>query len=233
MKSIYFLCLSAALGILGFISRASADYTIFHGDRTLQRVAITVDDCYNDDRIREMLDLCEQYEIPMTFFVVGNALRQEDRALWQRALDLGCEIGNHTFSHVRLPGLSREAIAKTLKKTQTRLDEVLGYPYTMQLMRPPYGSLSLSTRRISDSWVADAIEDAGYLHAVRWDVDETDPTKAIRDVQNGSILLYHAKFRDVRCLQRLIPDLISQDYVCLTVSELLNLQPPAAAPPNF
>ena len=62
----------------------------------------------------------------------------------------------------------------------------------------------------------------------RWDVSQTDPKKAIRDVEDGSILLYHANPKDVRCLRELIPLLVEQ-YDCVTVSELLNLSAPAYA----
>ena len=48
---------------------------------------------------------------------------------------------------------------------------------------------------------------------------------AMKDVENGSILLYHANAKDVRCLRQLIPALL-ENYECVTVSELLHLTPP-------
>ena len=84
---------------------------------------------------------------------------------------------------------------------------------------------------MSDGWVVNAIAEAGYLHAVRWDVSQTDPEKAVKDVQNGSILLYHANTKDVRCLEKLIPALLT-DYTCVTVSELLALPAPAYEAPE-
>ena len=124
-----------------------------------------------------------------------------------------------------MPDLSRDGIISQLTRTQTRLDEVLGWHYAMQVMRPPYGRLSADPSHKSDLWVVEAIEDAGYVHAVRWDVSQTDPDKALRDVQCGSILLYHANARDIRCLTRLIPDLVEAGYECVTVSELLSPTP--------
>lgn len=204
-------------------------YTVFSGDRDQARIALTVDDCYDSENVAEILDLCEEHGVPVTFFVVGSALRSEDQALWRRALDLGCEIGNHTWSHPRLPELNSRDIKKQLRRTQERLDEVLGFPYPMQVMRPPYGSLSEDPHKKSDIWVVEAIEEAGYLHAVRWDVSQTDPEKARKDVENGSILLYHANAKDVRCLRELIPALLA-DYDCVTVSQLLDLTPPVYSP---
>lgn len=206
-----------------------AGYTVFHGDREQHRVALTVDDCYNIDHVQAVIDLCREYNVPVTFFVIGKALKVKDREVWQSALDAGCEIGNHTFSHARLPDLNRDGIISQLTRTQSRLDEVLGWHYAMQVMRPPYGRLSADPSHKSDLWVVEAIEDAGYVHAVRWDVSQTDPSKALRDVQCGSILLYHANPKDIRCLTRLIPNLVEAGYECVTVSELLSPAPAADA----
>lgn len=206
-----------------------AGYTVFHGDREQHRVALTVDDCYNIDHVQAVIDLCREYNVPVTFFVIGKALKVKDREVWQAALDAGCEIGNHTFSHARLPDLNRDGIISQLTRTQSRLDEVLGWHYAMQVMRPPYGRLSADPSHKSDLWVVEAIEDAGYVHAVRWDVSQTDPGKALRDVQCGSILLYHANPKDIRCLTRLIPNLVEAGYECVTVSELLSPAPAADA----
>lgn len=226
MKKRFFAALWAALCLLlsSFPAGAVEDgYTVFHGDRTQNKIAVTVDDCYSAERVQEILDLCEHYGVPVTFFVIGSALKRADQAVWQRALNLGCEIGNHTFSHTRLPGLTKEAIQRQLQRTVEALDTVLGYHYDMRLMRPPYGRLSKNPRKKSDISVVAAIEDAGYLHAVRWDVDQTDPDKAVLDVQNGSILLYHTNARDVRCLKQLIPAVLEQGFECVTVSDLLSL----------
>lgn len=223
-------CLAAVLLSILFFTHAAkavqAGYTVFYGDRTKPQIAITVDDCYNMDNVAEILDLCEQYDIPITFFVVGKALKMADQAHWQRALDLGCEIGNHTWSHPRLPSLNRGEITQTLTKTQEKLDKLLGFHYGMQIMRPPYGSLSEDSSKKSDLWVVETIEKAGYLHAVCWDVSQTDPNKALKQVENGSILLYHANSKDVRCLTKLIPDLLDKGFTCVTVSELLGLPEP-------
>lgn len=217
------LCLLAAF-LLTLPTAATAveqGYTVFHGDRTVPLVAVTVDDCYNAAHVAEILDLCEAEGVPVTFFVIGAALKDADRDVWQRAVDLGCEIGNHTFSHARLPDLSDRRIRRQLTRTAERFSEVLGWDYTMRVMRPPYGRLSKDPEKKSDMRVVEAIESAGYRHAVRWDVSQTDPAKALKATQNGSILLYHANPKDVRCLKKLLPALREAGFACVTVSELL------------
>lgn len=226
MKQILCFVLSMALLVSFSSAHAVEDgYTVFHGDRSEKRIAITVDDCYDSENVQAILDLCLEYEIAVTFFVIGKALKMDDQPLWQDVLDAGCEIGNHTWSHARLPDLNSRDIKWQLNHTQEKLNELLGYEYPMQVMRPPYGRLSVDANKKSDIWVVEAIEEAGYKHAVRWDVSQTDPDKAIKQVQNGSILLYHANKKDVRCLTQLIPALLGKGYECVTVSALLNIAP--------
>ena len=64
-------------------------------------------------------------------------------------------------------------------------------------------------------WVVESIYKAGYVHAVRWDVDTTDAKKALKNTQNGSILLFHADAKDVRCLTKLIPNLLDKGFKCV------------------
>ena len=228
MKTAYKIaCLALALFLVPiFPARAvEAGYTVFHGSREENRIAITVDDCYNIENVQTILDLCEQHGIPVTFFVIGSALKMKDAPVWRAAVQAGHEIGNHTWSHARLPDLNSRDIKLQLNRTQEKLNVLLGYEYDMQVMRPPYGRLSTDPDKKSDMRVVEAIEAAGYVHAVRWDVSQTDPRKAIKAVQNGSILLYHANKKDVRCLEELIPMLLDKGYACVTVSQLLHVVP--------
>ena len=189
---------------------------MYHGDRESKQIAITIDDCYDRECVLAAIELCEKYGIRITFFPVGNALKFADGPMWQRALDAGCEIGNHSWGHKDLTKLSARLVRFQMLRTQQKVDEMLGYHYPMQVMRPPYGNINKAA--------ADAIESVGYLHIVQWDVSQTDAKKAIKDVKNGSILLYHARKKDIRCLETLIPQLIEQGYECVTVSELLGLE---------
>ena len=213
------LCLLLCLIFLCFAGVASADFDFIlrNGDRETPQIAITVDDCYDMEQIQAAVALCEAYDVRMTFFVIGKALKYADTEGWQAVLDAGCEIGNHSWSHTNLTRLNAHEIKFQMLRTQQKLDEVLGYHYPMQILRPPQGKCNTD--------VAKVIAEVGYLHAVRWDVSQTDPAKALKDVQNGSILLYHARAKDVRCLAELIPALLEQGYECVTVSELLGLEP--------
>ena len=148
--------------------------------------------------------------------------------LHQDGVDIsGAPYGIGRVGEVELCTLAQfaEKVKKTLTRTQEQLDKVLGYHYPMQLMRPPYGN----TQRANGTSVCNAIAYAGYAHAVLWDVSQTNAQKARKAVQNGSILLYHTNWKDVECLETLIPALLEDGYVLCTVSELLGLDAPATS----
>lgn len=153
--------------------------------------------------------------LPMTFFPTGNALKYADALLWQRILDAGCEIGNPSWGHKNLTELSRRQIEFQILRTQQKPDEMLGYHYPMQIMRPPYGK--------TKNRVAESVSSVGYLRVVKWDIDSTEREEVLNKVQNGSILLFYANGVDIHCLKRVIPRPIEEGYTFVTVSELLGL----------
>ena len=202
--------------MLASSANADAAKVVRNGSRDEKKVAITMDDCYNRIHIASAVALCQQYGVPITFFPIGKALKYADRPLWQSALNAGCEIGNHTWGHKTLTYLSVGKIRFQMLQIQEKVDAMLGYHYPMQVMRPPAGK--------TNSKVLQAIGKTGYSYAVKWDVSQTDLKRIQKEIQNGSILLFHGRQKDIKCLEQLIPWLLEQDYECVTVSELLEME---------
>ncbi len=198
----------------------SQGFGIRNGPRDAKRVAVTMDDCYERDKVREAFEICKQYGVVMTFFPLGDQLKAKDAELWREIVDYGCEIGSHTMHHTKMTKMSRGGIATHLYRFQECLDEVLGYHYGVVSVRPPFGAYRTSDGRIYKT-MESVFRKYGYDHIVLWDVSQTDAEKAKKDVRNGSILLYHARAKDVKCLKTLIPWLVEQGYELVTVRELL------------
>ncbi|MDT4988355.1 MAG: hypothetical protein QOI74_2449 [Micromonosporaceae bacterium] len=111
-------------------------------------VGLTFDDGYADFVGEAMLALA-RYRFTATVFVVAGALDGEN--YWDRpgprktlmsrddircAADAGMEIGSHSLSHVRLPGLDGRELADQVRRSRRILGEVTGrevmgfcYPY--------------------------------------------------------------------------------------------------------
>lgn len=195
----------------------SAEAKIYKsGDPEKPQIALTIDDCNHLDILAEMLDLFAAEDIHCTFFVLGNVLKEEDAAIWQRVLAEGHQIGNHTFGHPSLTTSNQQQITSQLRRTQKALNKVLGYVYSMQLMRPPYGKCYVNATQLK-------IKRAGYENIILWTISQTDPDKAFEAVENGSILLFHTNEKDLECLRVLIPRLKQAGFEPVTVSELLEL----------
>lgn len=228
MRKLLSILLSLLLFVPNFASGVEPGFVVYHGSREEKRVAITVDDCYNLDCLADMVAMAKEFDIPLTFFVLGNMLHPEDRALWQSVLDAGCEIGNHSYGHPDMAHIQARAALYQLTRTQEALDATLGYHYPMQMMRPPYGRV----QRSNGTSIADLVEKAGYKRIVLWDVSQTNPDLAIHTVKPGSILLYHTNPKDYNCLRQLIPALKEKGYSFATVSELLRFPLPQPQLPD-
>lgn len=199
-------------------------FAIRNGSRDLPRVAVTVDDCFDMEKTREIFELVQELGVAITFFPLGCQLKEEDGDLWRAIAESPCEIGSHTFGHFRLGEKEPRNIISTLGRTQQALDAVLGYHYQIRTVRPPYGNYK--DENDSASKVRRAVQTYGVTHLINWDVSQTDPDIALTKVKNGSILLYHARKADLNCLKQLIPALQAKGYELVTVCDLLGFDPP-------
>ena len=204
-------------------------FTLKHGSRESKKVAITVDDCYKTatEWIEADVELCKQYGIHMTFFPLykTGCLLPEYRELWQSVLDVGCEIGCHGYQHLHLGSFDYWTLVKRLGMWQEKLDETLGYHYETRWIRGPGGSIE-NGRKLNKDQVISALKRYGYQHIVHWDVSETiNMEKALKKIQNGSIMLFHSKKKDTRFLEKLIPELQERGFEMVTLSELFEMEP--------
>ncbi len=229
--------LLAALLMILSVSAGTAEtglenFPVRFGDRESKKIAITMDDMNQREWAWKTVDLCKQYGITMTFFPVGENLKEEDRENWQKLLDAGCEIGNHTTYHESLPRKTAGQIVYTLVMFQQLLDQTLGYHYEVRWLRPPYGNLKDAGGSMYD--VMTTLKRVGYGHAILWDVSEmTSANKAFKQTKNGSILLFHAKEADYNCLTELIPMLLEAGFEPVTVSELFGYDLPETSDEIF
>lgn len=195
-------------------------FLVYNGDREVKRIAITVDDCYDANVLRMMHELSVEYDFPITWFVLGTQIRDEDKEVWEAIIAHGSEIGNHTWKHPYLTRISIHNARNQILLTQERLDELLGYHYPLRLLRPPFGYYKENGVNLLDMF-----HQYGVEKTVMWDVSYTDPETAFKETENGSILLFHTNYVDLECLKVLIPMLLEEGYELVTVSDLLGMEP--------
>lgn len=220
---ILFLLLLLVLPVMAPAEQIPAYITQYtHGDETRNRIAITIDDWWEPELLPLFLDVARDNNVHLTLYPVGVNLRVADRDLWLRAISEGHEIGNHSNTHRDLAEASRDSIIKQLTNMEKNLNKVLGQPYVINTVRYPFGSGRMNGLRGA---FAKAVSDAGYIHAVLWDVDTSKQTvsRIMRRIKNGSIVLLHASKGDLKKLQALLPLLTEKGFEMVTVSDLLGL----------
>lgn len=196
-------------------------YTVYkHGDPDSMKIAITVDDLYEPVNITRMLDLCLEYDIHITFFTLGIVIKPENAYLWQRMVDEGHEIGNHTYGHLNVTNMTDAMFVHQLTLTQEILNAALREPYTMHLFRPPFGKYDKRGYGCIKK-----LEELDYPYIILWSAVLEDAQRSYKNLRGGDILLFHTNWQDVECLETIVPQLLDAGYELVTVSELLELPP--------
>lgn len=103
-------------------------------DPSRPMIALTFDD--GPAKYTEQILAClEKYGARATFFVQGKSVSRYPESV-KRAVNIGCEIGNHTWGHLRLTTATQPEIEEQLKSTNQAVFDITGvYP---KLFRPPW-----------------------------------------------------------------------------------------------
>lgn len=177
-------------------------------------VALTFDDGPSSFTDR-LLDCLEANNAKATFFMVGQEVYNFPDAV-KRMESLGCELGNHTYSHTDLTSLDPEGISAEVGGTDEALLDLVGHGATV--LRPPFGSIDDNVRATVGTpmilWSIDTLD---------WETQDVQQTvdTIMSQVQDGSIILMHDIFQtSVEAAEIVIPQLIEQGYKLVTVHEL-------------
>ena len=109
------------------------------GPENCQQVCLTFDDGPHPVHTPRILDVLDELGIKATFFVIGrNAARYPQ--IVQRIVNEGHVLGNHTWSHPALAGLSSRELASEVYRTRKLLAKITGEE--TRLFRPPLGKLT-------------------------------------------------------------------------------------------
>lgn len=186
-------------------------------------VALTYDDGPGG-RTPELLDTLAEYDAKATFFVTGYPV-MEDPWTVRRTYAEGHELANHTLAHPDLATLGAGGVRGDLDPVQALVYRETGY--TMDLMRPPYGS--------TNDTVAEVTEEMG-LAQILWSLDTNDwkdrkadvvADRALDGASDGAIILMHdIHGTTIDASHEIIRELDEEGYTMVTVSQLLGTPEP-------
>ena len=123
----------------------SAEIKVYRSVETeKKRIALTFDDGPHPSLTPKILQILAKYDIPATFFMVGQNVINYPTAAKQVIL-AGHEVGNHTFTHPHIAALNEKAIFEEIGKCEDALEELC--EYRPHLLRTPQGALTPSLER--------------------------------------------------------------------------------------
>ena len=190
-------------------------------------VALSFDDGPMAGVTDQILTILQQYNARATFFVCGWRLSQpKNQEMLRRMAALGCEIGNHTWSHAGLSDLNYIDSKREIENTNKAVFDATGV--LPRCFRPPGGVNGFDTGRVTR-------ENGMYI--VLWsqsgNVHEFDPKRIAQNVEKqivdgkelhaGDVILLHDTHDCmVDAVKIIVPKLIREGYQLVTVWELLN-----------
>ncbi|NLE81315.1 MAG: polysaccharide deacetylase family protein [Rhodococcus sp.] len=184
-------------------------------------VALTFDDGPTD-RTPEVLRVLAEADVPATFYVEGDQLRDLPE-FGRQIVAAGHELGNHTASHRRMVFVGTDTVRREIETTDAAIRDVdYEGPITF---RPPYGKKLYTLPR----YLADHDRTT-----VTWDVEPDSAGSATTDdivgetldqVRPGSIVLLHVMYPSREASLAAVPQIVAglkdRGYSFATVSQLL------------
>lgn len=211
------VCLAAAAALaIGGYGTAEPAAAIVNENGPV--IALTFDDGPYPKVTGHILDVLEKNGVCATFFVLGSRIEGHEDML-TRMDELGCEIGNHSFSHADLTRLSKADCQRELSDTDAEIRRVTGHEASV--VRPPYGYYNKTVRS------------AAGRPLILWTVDTNDwrgkapgeiADYVIQQAKEGSVILMHdQQTQTADAMEMIIPTLIEEGFRFVTVSELIGL----------
>lgn len=183
-------------------------------EKEKKTIALTFDDGPSSFTGR-LLDCLEKNNAKATFFMVGKEIESFPDEV-KRMEKLGCELGNHTYSHTDLTTLSSEEICNEIGTVDKLLYDLAGHGATV--VRPPYGSINDNVRSTVGTpmmlWSVDTLD---------WETEDVQKIvdTVMSSAEDGAVILMHDIFKtSVDAAEIIIPKLIKEGYDLVTVHEL-------------
>lgn len=182
------------------------------------KVYLTFDDGPTPEITEWVLEQLKKYEAKATFFCIGNNIEKHP-AIFEKVINEGHAIGNHTFNHVK----GWETTNKTYLNEVHNCEEIIQKSsienHQSKLFRPPYGKIKPSQSK--------ALRKKGFK-IIMWDVLSVDfdknitPEKCLNNVidnvENGSIIVFHDSVKAFQNLEIALPKTLDflkkKGFVC-------------------
>lgn len=165
------------------------------------KIYLTFDDGPIPGPTEWVLDILKRYNIPATFFCVGDNIRKHP-SIYKRIIDEGHSVGNHSFNHVNGWKCTRAEYEENVEKAE-------GY-IKSTLFRPPYGKIRPRVAR----------QLRHRYKIIMWDVLSRDYDQSLtgkecakivlQSTVSGSIIVFHDSVKSEANLKTALPIVIEK-----------------------
>ena len=182
-----------SLAVSAGVQAASAT-VVYKGPSGSKQIALTFDDNGDSAHSVATLRALQVNKVPASLFLIGSAVASTPNVNTEiiKGMNAGLfEVGDHSWSHQVLTGLSTSALATEIGGGTDAFHATTG-ARTVPLFRPPYGT--------TNSRVAAAAGAEGFSYLVLWDVDPKDwaggsassiANHVISHAHSGAIVVMH------------------------------------------
>ena len=198
------------------------------GETERKVIAITVDDCFQPDNLKEIVTLIHRNGGHVTLFPIGENLKKPGVAEVVRGCvyKLGDEVENHTWSHQRIFRLNEDEMAAEIWKQHAALNQVLQANYEQHFFRLMGGDGE------NDLRTHNYLDQLGYRAIAGWSISGSDADMDMIQsaLRPGAVYLFHCTDADTQKLRAFIPYAVQQGYQLVTLNALMGYEDNALTP---
>lgn len=191
-----------------FIKRLFSNY-VWDLPNTQNKIYLTFDDGPTPEITEWVLEELKKHNIKATFFCIGNNI-QKHPELFQKVINEGHVIGNHTYDHMNGWKTETETYLENISLCDKQIQKSSIENLQSKIFRPPYGKIKTAQAKI--------VRRLGYK-IIMWDVLSADfdqtitPEKClenvISNVKSGSVIVFHDSIKASHNLKYALPETLN------------------------
>ena len=219
----------SATAAYGTVSRSSQLFgpSVYRGPGRRRSIALTFDDGPSEGTLH-LLDYLHKEAVWATFFQCGMNVRRFPHVAG-RVAAAGHQLGNHTYSHPKLPFKSREFIAREFEEAQKIIHGETGL--APMLLRPPYGFRWIGMREVQQRLALLGVMWTTIGYDWRWPAERITKHVVSHASPGGIVCLHDGRGVNVNpdisstleAVRQIVPILKDKGYSFEVVSDLIHV----------
>ena len=219
--SIFALASSAVIIPRRWILDWPFSHILWHGDEATPEIALTFDDGPHPENTPALLDILKEQHVTATFFVVGKRA-QRHPSLLSRIHGDGHLLGNHSFTHAKLPLHTGKRMITEIVRTGEVIEKCTGV--RPRYFRPPHGLRDVRLWRLLK-----LLNMNGVMWTIMpWDWrnihEDAIVRRILRSTENGAIITLHdgggRRTETLEAVKKLVPALRQRGFTFVPIDRM-------------